>query len=412
MKAKTYLIINRYQRSRIADRRPYVTPACEREDAVKKTPKPVFDDEEEEVPIKRRGPYGTKKCGCPFKLKCEQMATSDNWQLFVHDGRHNHKIGLKQTKQFRNSHVPPHMFYLPKIYNIVAKIKKNKMQGRNTVEEIIYLSAKGDYTVFYRNCEESNELSDTVIAHPTSIAMIRMWPYVLIMDTTYKTNKYNMPLLEAVGMTPTDKNFTVATSFLRNEKGSTYRWSSNVKLLRLRAHWRILSLKKSLSNRISHWVLKKIWDEIKRAHELSDDAQNKCGHYLGKSHGLPCAGELLSRYIQRTQWFDGPAPEEHWLEIPDHLYVIVNTFNFCVVLIAGLGSTTTLPLYSNSNSPSGTLLQLWDRCPLPPFNLQWEFHRDIQLRSLEEPYSVRIANWVRQQLPLVRTRGPIYVEVD
>ncbi|KAI5648798.1 hypothetical protein M9H77_34803 [Catharanthus roseus] len=30
MKANTYLIINRYQRSRTADRRPYVTLACER----------------------------------------------------------------------------------------------------------------------------------------------------------------------------------------------------------------------------------------------------------------------------------------------------------------------------------------------------------------------------------------------
>ncbi|KAI5673964.1 hypothetical protein M9H77_14328 [Catharanthus roseus] len=94
MKAKTYLIINWYQRSRTADRRPYVTLACERGGVVKKYKKPIVDDEEEEIPIKRQGPYGTKKCGCPFKLKGEQMATSGNWQLFVHNGRHNHKISV------------------------------------------------------------------------------------------------------------------------------------------------------------------------------------------------------------------------------------------------------------------------------------------------------------------------------
>ncbi|KAI5668306.1 hypothetical protein M9H77_18159 [Catharanthus roseus] len=33
-----------------------------------------------------------------------------------------------------------------------------------------------------------------------------------------------MPLLEAVGMMPTGKNFTVATNFMRNEQGTTYRW--------------------------------------------------------------------------------------------------------------------------------------------------------------------------------------------
>ncbi|KAI5665000.1 hypothetical protein M9H77_24323 [Catharanthus roseus] len=107
------------------------------------------------------------------------------------------------------------------------------------------------------------------------------------------------------------------------------------------------------------------------------------------------------------------------------IYVIANTFNFCVVLIAGLGSTTVLPLYSNSHSPFGTLfigylseqqhfiqLQLQDGCPLPHLNVQWEFHRDIQLSSWEEPYSVRIADWVTQQRPLVLPRDSIYVEVD
>ncbi|KAI5649812.1 hypothetical protein M9H77_35817 [Catharanthus roseus] len=69
------------------------------------------------------------------------------------------------------------------------------MQGRNTVKEALCLSAERDYTVFYRNREESNVLSDIVVAHPTSIAMIRTWPYVLIIDTTY-----NMPLLEARGV--------------------------------------------------------------------------------------------------------------------------------------------------------------------------------------------------------------------
>ncbi|KAI5674330.1 hypothetical protein M9H77_14694 [Catharanthus roseus] len=181
------------------------------------------------------------------------MAISENWQLFVHNGRHNHKIvvyhhdhaqatrltkeQLQQTEQFRKSHVPPRnilQFFreqgvgcavsAQKIYNIVAKIKKNRMQGRNTVEEVLCLSAQKGYTVFYRKREESNVFSDIVVTHPTSIAMIRTWPYVLIMDITYKTNKYNMPLLDAVGMTPTGKNFIVATTFMCNEQAMTYKW--------------------------------------------------------------------------------------------------------------------------------------------------------------------------------------------
>ncbi|KAI5653517.1 hypothetical protein M9H77_30704 [Catharanthus roseus] len=100
----------------------------------------------------------------------EQIAISENLQLFVHNGRHNHKIvvyhhghgqatrlteeQLQQTEQFRKSHVPPRnilRFFreqdvgcavsAQKIYNVVAKIKKNRIQGRNTVEEVLCLSA-------------------------------------------------------------------------------------------------------------------------------------------------------------------------------------------------------------------------------------------------------------------------------
>ncbi|KAI5649548.1 hypothetical protein M9H77_35553 [Catharanthus roseus] len=143
------------------------------------------------------------------------MATSENWELFVQNGRHNHKIAvyshghaqsarlteeqLQQTEQFMKSHVPPRnivrffsrtrRWFSQKIYNVVAKIKRNRMQGRNMVEEVLRLSAETGYTVFYRNGEDNNVLSDIVVAHLISIAMIRTWPYVLIMDTTYKKNK-------------------------------------------------------------------------------------------------------------------------------------------------------------------------------------------------------------------------------
>ncbi|KAI5654273.1 hypothetical protein M9H77_31460 [Catharanthus roseus] len=207
MKVKTYLIINRYQRSRTADRRSYVILACER---------------------------GGRANG-----------KSENWQLFLHNGRHNHKIAvynhghvqaarlteeqLQQTEQFRKSHVLHHnilRFFqeqdvgcavsAQKINDVVAKIKKDRMQGRNMVEEVLCLSAHQGYTVFYRKCEESN-------------------------------------------------------------------------------------------------------------------------------------------LIKKTNWEEGSALYEHWMDTPDHLYVIANTFNFCVVLIAWLGSTTVLPLYLNMDCTAGTL---------------------------------------------------------
>ncbi|KAI5677445.1 hypothetical protein M9H77_08395 [Catharanthus roseus] len=117
MKVNMYLIITRYLSSRTSDRQTYIILGCEHGGANKPRTKPVVDDEEEEVQVKRRGPYETKKCGCPFKLKGEQMVI---------------------------------------------------------------------------NFEDNNVLSDIVVAHPTSIEMMRTWSYVLIMNTTYKTNKLRL----------------------------------------------------------------------------------------------------------------------------------------------------------------------------------------------------------------------------
>ncbi|KAI5656405.1 hypothetical protein M9H77_25198 [Catharanthus roseus] len=189
MKANRYLIINRYMKLRTSDRRTYVTLACERGGALRKYTKPRVDDEEEEVPIKKWGSYGTKKCGCPFKLKGEQIATSENWQLFVHDGRHNNKMAVYNHGHTQAARLQRSMH---RKYTVIAKIKKNRMKGRNKMEEILCLSAQRGYTVFYRNAKDINVLSDIFVAHETSIAMIRTWSYVLIMDTTYKTKKISL----------------------------------------------------------------------------------------------------------------------------------------------------------------------------------------------------------------------------
>ncbi|KAI5683935.1 hypothetical protein M9H77_05163 [Catharanthus roseus] len=106
MKVNTYLIFTWYLRSSTSDSQPYVTLGCERGGENKPRTKQRVNDEEE-VPMKRRGPYGTQKCGRPFKLKGEQMTTAQ------------------------------------KIYNIVAKIKKNRMHGQNTVEEVQYAIVGG-----------------------------------------------------------------------------------------------------------------------------------------------------------------------------------------------------------------------------------------------------------------------------
>ncbi|KAI5677474.1 hypothetical protein M9H77_08424 [Catharanthus roseus] len=55
------------------------------------------------------------------------------------------------------------------------------------------------------------------------------------------------------------------------------------------------------------------WPEVRR--RMTFDLQLHLNVYAQLFRTLEC----VYRYIQRTQWFDGPAPEEHWLEIPNQL---------------------------------------------------------------------------------------------
>ena len=58
---------------------------------------------------------------------------------------------------------------------------------------------------------------------------------MLICDTTYKTNKYCLPLLEIVGITSTSMTFIVAFSYLSSEKTNNFEWTLS--------KWKVLFVK-------------------------------------------------------------------------------------------------------------------------------------------------------------------------
>ncbi|KAI5672265.1 hypothetical protein M9H77_12629 [Catharanthus roseus] len=78
----------------------------------------------------------------------------------------------------------------------------------------------------------------------------------------------------------------------------------------------------------------------------------RCGRGRGRGRN---SIERVIELIKRTNWEEGSVPADYWMDTPDHLYVIANTFNLCVVFLAQLGSTTVLPLVSNMDGNAGTI---------------------------------------------------------
>ncbi|KAI5650466.1 hypothetical protein M9H77_36471 [Catharanthus roseus] len=227
------------------------------------------------------------------------------------------KEQLQQIKQFRKKRDVGCAVNAQKIYTVVAKIKKNRMYGRNTVDEVLCLSEQRGYTVFCRNGEESNVLSDIIIAYLTSIAIIRTWPYVLIIDTTYKMNKVWTSEVLHFGVETMNRaeskhsalklwlstcHGDFDTVFLNMDsliEGQIAEIKTSLEISKLKEKYDAKSnpILKNISNNISHLALKKIWLEIKREREIFDDPQNKCRHYLRNLRGLPCACELVGRNV-------------------------------------------------------------------------------------------------------------------
>lgn len=51
---------------------------------------------------------------------------------------------------------------------------------------------------------------------------MRAFPHVLLMDATYQTNRYGLPLLEIVGVSSTNLTFCIAFTYLNSEKEASY----------------------------------------------------------------------------------------------------------------------------------------------------------------------------------------------
>ncbi|MBW0589378.1 hypothetical protein O181_129093 [Austropuccinia psidii MF-1] len=123
----------------------------------------------------------------------------------------------------RESHRP---VILQDIYNQFKKIKKDKMQGRRPIDALID-TLKEETFVWYSARDAEGHITSLFFTHPLSIKLLHGFPHVIIMDCTYKTNKYKMPLFHIAGFSSTNKTFYGAFCLMKNETEPSYTWELN-----------------------------------------------------------------------------------------------------------------------------------------------------------------------------------------
>jgi alpha-glucosidase len=109
------------------------------------------------------------------------------------------------------------------LYNARHRMKLKKRGSRSELQHLFEVFDQHKYIFKSRSLGQSTTIQDIFFAQPTSVGLFNTFADVFLMDSTYKTNCYNMPLFEMVGVTSTDKTFNVA--LISNEKEDNYTWA-------------------------------------------------------------------------------------------------------------------------------------------------------------------------------------------
>ncbi|CAL1355564.1 unnamed protein product [Linum trigynum] len=109
------------------------------------------------------------------------------------------------------------------MYNLGSKSRKDEMGEMNAVQYALQAAERENYHTEVMK-DDNDVLTHLFFAHPTSIQMLKAWRYVILIDSTYKTNAYKWSWVEVVGATPVGKNFNICCALMKDETKESYHW--------------------------------------------------------------------------------------------------------------------------------------------------------------------------------------------
>ncbi len=110
------------------------------------------------------------------------------------------------------------------IYNRIAEARHDSREGESPIHAFWnQLEKKG----FWSHVEHIPDgyITSILFIYPESLAYLQTYPEILILDCTYKTNKYGMPLLDMIGIDVIGRSFYIAFTFLSGEAERDYIWT-------------------------------------------------------------------------------------------------------------------------------------------------------------------------------------------
>lgn len=191
------------------------------------------------------------RVGCEFRCYAVNNKQLGGWVIVTTQAEHNHnpsepgahwqhrlssltaarrseiahgmRAGLQTSQTLSQMRIDNPSICLGKrdIYNARALIHRQKLRQMTPIQALMEHLSKPEWRMQYQK-NAADQITHLFLCHEASFDLIRSNPQVLLMDCTYKTNQYKLPLLIITGITPLNSTFYVAFSFLEHKKEPDY----------------------------------------------------------------------------------------------------------------------------------------------------------------------------------------------
>jgi len=108
--------------------------------------------------------------------------------------------------------------------NLKKKLRRNRLGVYTPTQALLRALHRDRWLVKVALRKETKEVKKLFFVHKGTTKILSKNPEILIMDCTYKTNKYRMPLLTICGITSLGTTFIVGFAFIEKETTKYYDW--------------------------------------------------------------------------------------------------------------------------------------------------------------------------------------------
>jgi hypothetical protein len=113
---------------------------------------------------------------------------------------------------------------LKDMHNLFASVKKEQDGGLSPIQALFSKLQKNDRFLYDYSTDQHNAIWNILFFNAASLDLLRRFPLVIVLDSTYKTNRHNMYLFDLVGVTATNNSFIIGQAFLSAETTEDYIW--------------------------------------------------------------------------------------------------------------------------------------------------------------------------------------------